>query len=268
MDSRPVGMFDSGAGGLSVLQAFRSLAPAEDTIYFADTAYFPYGPRPAAEVRKRSFAIADRLLREDVKMIVVACNTASAAAIADLREAFPIPFVGMVPGVKPAASLSKRGRVVILATSGTLDGELYNRVVDEFGRSATIRRVHDDALAEIVEHGRTGSPEARSAVRAALETEVAAGADTVVLGCTHFHFLAGDILAEFPAVTLVDTSEPVARRALQVLVERDQLAPGGRQGALHVIVSGDRERFRAVARSLGVAAPGEASPAAPMEATR
>lgn len=245
-------MFDSGVGGLSVYRALREIAPNERVVYFADTAYFPYGPRSAAEVRKRAFAITHRLLDADVKMIVVACNTASAAAIADLREIFPGPFVGMVPGVKPAASLSKSRRVAILATSGTLDGDLFGKVVDEFGRGAIIRAVHDDSLAPIVEQGLAGTDVSRAAVRNALAGEIRAGADTVVLGCTHFNFLEADIRAEFPGITLVDTSEPVARRVVAVLGEHDLRAPVHAAGGLDVIVSGDRDRFREVCEGLGI----------------
>lgn len=245
-------MFDSGVGGLSVYRAFHDIVPSERVVYFADTAYFPYGPRSAAEVRKRAFAITHRLLEANVKMIVVACNTASAAAIADLRETFPVPFVGMVPGVKPAATLSKSRRVAILATSGTLDSGLFNRVVEEIGRGATIRAVHDDSLATIVEQGLAGTETARAALRNALAGEIRAGADTVVLGCTHFNFLEADIRAEFPGVSLVDTSEPVARRVAAVLTEQDLCAPTNAQGGLDVIVSGNREQFRQVCERLGI----------------
>ena len=253
MDPRPVGVFDSGVGGLSVLRHFQRLAPRERVIYFADTAFFPYGPRPAAEVRKRAFAIVNRLLTSDAKMVVVACNTASAAAIADLREAFPIPFVGMVPGVKPAASNSRSGRVVILATPGTLDGELYARVVEDFGRGTKIVAVPGHGLAELVERGEAATPASRAAVRAALAHEVEAGADTVVLGCTHYHLLDADIRAEFPDVAIVDTSEPVARRAVQVLGEQSLAAPESQRGSLDLIVTGDRDSFRRAMSSLGFA---------------
>ena len=252
MDNRPVGMFDSGAGGLSVLRAFRQLAPRERVIYFADTAYFPYGPRSAPEVRKRSFAIVHRLLASDVKMVVVACNTASAAALPDLREAFSdVPFVGMVPGVKPAAQGSRTGRVAILATPGTLDGDLFARVVDEFGRGTTISSVPGTGLAELVESGRTGSEDAKRAILNALGNEVKAGADTVVLGCTHYAFLEDDIRAVFPEIAIVDTSEAVARRAATVLEERDIQAPKGASGGIDLIVSGDRASFLAVMEGLG-----------------
>ncbi len=269
MDNRPVGMFDSGVGGLSVLKAFRELAPNERVIYFADTAWFPYGPRPAPEVRKRSFAITHRLLESGVKLIVVACSTASMSwstsripvatspspwmrrTSSSWYEPFPVPFVGMVPGVKPAALRSQSGRVVILATEGTLDGELYGRVVEEFARGTRISAVPGIGLAELVEGGKPGTPEARSAVREALRAEVAAGADTVVLGCTHYHFLAGDIRAEFPRLTIVDTSEAVARRAVQVLDEAALRADPAAPGALDLVVSGDREAFREAMARLG-----------------
>ncbi|MCZ2110554.1 MAG: glutamate racemase, partial [Dehalococcoidia bacterium] len=251
MDPRPIGMFDSGAGGLSVLRAFQRIAPNERVIYFADTDYFPYGPRPAAEVRKRAFAIANRLLRSDVKLIVVACNTASAAAIADLRDAFPVPFVGMVPGVKPAANASPNRHVAILATEGTFDGGLYAQVVGEFGRATTIDNIPGSGLAELVERGESDGPAARDAVRRILAPSIKAGADTVVLGCTHYAFLAGTIEAEFPGVRIVDTSEAVARRALQVLQDADLTAPPGQQGALSLIVTGDRDLFRKTMSRLG-----------------
>lgn len=251
MDDRPVGMFDSGVGGLSVLKAFRELAPNEDVIYFADTAWFPYGPRPAAEVRKRSFAITHRLLESGVKVIIVACNTASAAAIADLRAAFDLPFVGMVPGVKPAAMRSQSGRVVILATEGTFDGDLYSRVVDDFARGTNVAAVPGTGLADLVERGLCGTRTMRESLQRMLGSEVDAGADTVVLGCTHYHFLQPDIAALFPGLAIVDTSEAVANRAVQVLDETDARAQPGRSGALKLIVSGDREAFEASMERLG-----------------
>ncbi len=260
MDARPVGMFDSGVGGLAVLRSFRELAPAERVLYFADTAWFPYGPRPAAEVRKRAFAITHRLLESDVKLIVVACNTASAAALADLREAFPaVPFVGMVPGVKPAARRSQSRRVVVLATPGTLDGELLQRVVDEFGRGTQVARVAGHGLAEAVEQGVHTSPAVRARLRELLGPEIAAGADTVVLGCTHYTFLGPVIAGEFPGVTLIDTSEPVARRAVDLLREMDALGPG--PGGIDLIVSQDPAEFRRRMARLGFSpAPEEAVP--------
>ncbi len=250
MDPRPIGLFDSGIGGLSVVRQLQRLAPAESLLYFADTAHFPYGPRPAAEVRKRAFAISARLLDSGVKAIVVACNTASAAALEDLRAAFDVPLVGMVPGVKPATASSRTGRVTILATEGTLDGQLYNRVVADFGSNVHVSSVAGAGLAELVERGRANTPESYEQIAETLAPEIAAGSDTVVLGCTHYHFLAADIAAAFPGVAIIDTSEAVARRTIQVLAESGTQAPEG-VGDLAMIVSGDRAEFYAAMQRAG-----------------
>ena len=262
MDPRPVGMFDSGVGGLSILREFRRLAPRERTVYFADTAYFPYGPRDPGEVRKRAFAITRRLVEADAKLIVVACNTASAAAVADLRQLFDFPFVGMVPAVKPAARASRSGRVAILATPGTFDGDLYTSVVEEFGRGTAIDRVVGHDLAELVERGETDTPAAREAVRAALAGTVANGADIVVLGCTHYEFLEPAIADEFPGVTVLGTGEPVAKRACALLAELGLEALPDAEGALDLIISGNREAFLETLPGLGFA-PREAAEAQP-----
>lgn len=243
MDSGPVGLFDSGVGGLSVVRQLSRLAPQERLLYFADTLWFPYGGRPAPELRKRAFAITRRLIDGGARLIVVACNTASAAALDDLRQAFPVPFVGMVPGIKPAAELSRSGHVIILATPGTLGGDLYQRVAGEHGRHVRVTEIVGTGLAEAVEHGDLGSAELRDRLHAFLDRPVAEGADTVVLGCTHYGFLAGTLRAEFPAVSIVDTAEAVARRTLAVLDELSLAASPASTGGLSVIVSGDRTAF-------------------------
>ena len=243
-------MFDSGAGGLSVLGHLRALAPREKYIYFADTQYFPYGPRPAAEVRKRAFAISHRLLQSDVKMIVIACNTASTAAVKDLRDAFEVPFVAMVPAIKPAAALSPSGRVAVLATSGTIDGHMYASVMAEFGQTADVRAVPCPGLAERVEAGDSASDSIRAELHDALDPAVRNGVDTVVLGCTHFHFLAGLVAEEYPGVNVIGTAEPVARRAASVLDDSGLEAPRDASGGVSFIVSGNRSAFLALADAL------------------
>jgi glutamate racemase len=254
-------MFDSGVGGLSIVRAFQALAPAERIVYFADTAWFPYGGRPAPEVRKRAFAITQRLLEADCKLIAIACNTASAAALEDLRQMFDVPFVGIVPGVKPAAASAPD--VVILATPGTLSGDLYARVAGEFGRGVRITEVPGHGLATLVEQGGMGTPAARALLHEYLAGPVERGASAVVLGCTHYNFLADDIRAEFPGLAIVDTSEPVARRIVQVLDENGIAAPPGPQGELDLIVSGDRAAFRESMARLGFKPSPATSGAAP-----
>lgn len=260
MDSAPVGLFDSGVGGLSVLRHLQRLAPSERYVYFADTLWFPYGGRPAAEIRKRAFAITHRLLESGVKLIVVACNTASAAALQDLREAFPIPFVGMVPGVKPAVESSRSRRVVTLATPGTLGGELYQQVVEQFGRQVIVTEVAGDGLAEAVEEAAIETPALRRRLHSFLDAPVAAGADTLVLGCTHYSFLAPVLAEEFPSFRLVDTSEAVARRAVALLDEMGLQAPPGQRGELSIVVSGDPAAFQARMAALGFTPAAEVVP--------
>jgi glutamate racemase len=251
MDPHPIGVFDSGIGGLSVVRAFRASAPSERILYFADTDWFPYGPRPEAEIRKRAFAITHRLMDAGCKLVIVACNTASAAALKDLREIFPVPFVGMVPGLKPAAYASRH--VAVLATPGTLRGALYADVEERFAAGTKVQDVSGGVLAEIVEQGKAGTEESRAAVRTILAPAVAAGADTLVLGCTHYAFLTGDILAEFPGLAIVDTSEAVARHAINVLGEADLAAPPTQQGGIDLIITGNREQFYAAMASVGFA---------------
>ncbi len=251
MDSRPIGLFDSGVGGLSILSELRRLAPAERCIYFADTLWFPYGGRPAPEVRKRSFAIARRLLEADVKLIVVACNTASAAALDELRAAFPVPFVGVVPGLKPAVERSRTLNVAILATAGTLGGELYHRVAEEFGGRARVREIPAHGLAEFVERGELDSPALRERLHGWLAPAVADGVDTVVLGCTHYNFVVPVLQEMFPGVQLVDTSEAIARRVVHTLDEQGIAAPPDAAGGLSFIVSGSPEEFSRRAERLG-----------------
>jgi glutamate racemase len=236
---------------LSVLRHLQRIAPNERFVYFADTKWFPYGGRPAAEIRKRSFAITHRLMDEGVKLIVVACNTASAAALQDLREAFRMPFVGMVPGVKPAVEASLSRRVVTLATPGTLGGELYHQVVEQFGQQVTVTEIAGDGLAEAVEAATFETPAVRKQLHGYLDGPVAAGADTLVLGCTHYSFLVPVLTEEFPGLRLVDTTEAVARRAVAVLEESDLLAPGDSTGSLSIIVSGDPVAFRTRLEALG-----------------
>lgn len=245
-----MGVFDSGVGGLSVARALRRLAPGEPILYFADTAWFPYGGRPDAEIRKRAFAAARALLSRGAKLIVVACNTASAVALADLRATFPVEFVGMVPGLKPAAVASRSGVVLVLATPNTLDGELFQRVRDQFGAGVTVRAVPGHGLAELVEEGRAHTAEAREAVAHILAPHIEAGADVVVLGCTHYHFLADAILDSFPHVSVVDTSEAVARRVQFLLRECGLEARSAAPASFELLTSGPRSRFEAVARKL------------------
>lgn len=219
MKSRPVGFFDSGVGGRCILEAFKRLCPAEETIYIADSKHCPYGNRSAGEIIRLSEACVQRLLKKNCKLIVVACNTATAAAIDYLREHHPeVPFVGIEPAIKPAALRSKTGVVGVLATAGTFHGRLYNQTKARFAKNVTVLAVVADEFVTLVERGETSGPNVERIVRAKIEPLLKAGADKLVLGCTHFPHLRAVIekLCDGRA-EIIDPSEAVARQAKRLL---------------------------------------------------
>lgn len=216
-----VGFFDSGIGGRCILDAFRRLCPDEPTIYFADTENCPYGNKPAEEIVERSRTISATLIGRGCDVVVVACNTATAAAIDVLRREWPhVPFVGMEPAVKPAALGSRTGVVGVLATRGTFNGRLYRQTSARVAGAVKIIETVADELVLLVEKGETAGPRAEAAVRARIEPLIEAGADRIVLGCTHFPHLKPlmEKVAGNRAV-IVDPSDAVARRIRDVLSE-------------------------------------------------
>ena len=223
-----VGFFDSGVGGLSILRAFQALCPEVETEYLADADHAPYGNRPAEEIARLSEANAEELIARGCDVVVVACNTATAAAIDLLRRKHPdIPFVGVEPAVKPAARRSKTGVVAVLATAGTFRGRLYNETKGRYaGGVKVIAAVADEFVAEAERIG--GAPYAEwrptdrkrvlRVVRARVEPLIAAGADVIVLGCTHFPLLAGAIEEVCVGrAEVIDPSPAVARQIRRVL---------------------------------------------------
>ena len=226
-DARPVGFFDSGVGGLSILEAFKKECPLESTIYLADSRNCPYGNRPAEEIALLSEANAARLIDDGCKMVVVACNTATAAAIDGLRAKWPdLPFVGLEPAVKPAVVMSRTGVVGVLATAGTFGGRLYNETKAKFASDVTVLATVADEFVELVERGETSGARAERAVRSKLEPLLLAGCDVIVLGCTHFPHLK-PLMERVAAgrAEIIDPSGAVARQARRVLAARSLLAP-------------------------------------------
>ncbi len=216
---RPVGFFDSGAGGLGILEEFRKLCPDEETVYIADSENCPYGNKTAEEIIKLSDACVRKLLRQRCKMIVVACNTATSAAIDYLRRKYPsVPFVGIEPAVKPAAAHSRSGVVGVLATKGTLSGKLYEMTKNRYAGNVTVVASVADEFVAAVERGETSGPEVERMVKMRLEPLLNAGADQIVLGCTHFPFLK-DVIEKIcgSRAEVVDPAEAVARQAVRVL---------------------------------------------------
>jgi glutamate racemase len=226
---RPIGVFDSGVGGLSVLAEIRRQLPAESAIYVADQRWAPYGSRSLAEVRQRSVQLTGQLIEAGAKVIVVACNSASAAALHHLREVYPrIPFVGMEPAVKPAADRSRTGVVGVLATEATFQGELFATVVDLHSNGAEVLRIVGHRLADLVEDGRAGGTEAKALLALYLATALDLGMDTLVLGCTHYAFLTPTIRSIVgDQVTLVDPAPAVARQVGRVVASAELQAPVG-----------------------------------------
>lgn len=245
MAQRPIGVFDSGVGGLSILRHLRRLLPFEPLIYFADQAHVPYGPRPLPEVRHFSQRIAHFLIDQDAKLIVVACNTASAAALDHLRASYPqVPFVGMEPAVKPAAEATASGSIGVLATPATFQGELFASVVARFAKGVEVHQNTAPGLVERIERGDLNSPTTRELVAEALDPLLAARIDTLVLGCTHYPFII-PLLEELagPSVRVIDPSPAVARQAHRLLKEHKLAAPGGRPGRVTYLTTGQRQQL-------------------------
>jgi glutamate racemase len=215
----PIGVFDSGVGGLSVLRAMCALMPEESILYFGDQGHVPYGPRSMEQIQNFSEGITKFLLDHDSKLIVVACNTASAAALTFLRERFPsASFVGMEPAVKPAAETTKTGKVGVLATPATFQGALYASVVERFAANVELFQHTCPGLVGQIEKGELDSVTTRAILEDALNPMIKRNIDTVVLGCTHYPFvipLIEQIVGE--NVRVIDPAPSVAKQAKRLL---------------------------------------------------
>ena len=221
-----VGVIDSGVGGLTVVAALHGLLPALPVRYLADTARFPYGDRPSQEVAARVLALSERLLEQGCALLVIACNTASSAALELLRARLAAPVVGMEPPLKPAVERSSSGRVAVLVTAATADGARLARLHESFAAGSEVRTVPLPGLANLVEAGEPVGPRVEAILRPAVEELRASGVDQVALGCTHYGFLRPTLAAMLgPGVELIDAAEPVARRVRQQLAAHGLLVP-------------------------------------------
>ncbi len=237
----PIAVFDSGVGGLSVLRAIRQQLPGEDILFLADQAHVPYGSRSLKEVRKFSKGITQYFLNQRAKLIVVACNTASAAALYYLREAFPeTPFVGMEPAVKPAAENTRSGVVGVLATPATFQGELYNSVVERFANGVSLLQDTCVGLVEQIENGNLDGKESRRILETALFPMLTAGIDTVVLGCTHYPFVI-PLIQEIvgPDVRVIDPAPAIARQVGRLLHQHNLKHDRANRGTTQYMTTGE-----------------------------
>ena len=216
-----IGIFDSGVGGLSVWREILKIMPYAHFSYLSDAAYCPYGPRPAEEVIERGRVITKFLLEQGADIIVVACNTATAAAIDTLRAEFDIPFIGMEPAIKPAVIESKSGVVGVLATKGTFGGRLYNSTLRKYASDVKVIEQIGDGLVELVERGKCEGSEVNALLRRYVIPMLNEGADHIVLGCTHYPFLSEEIkkIVEEKAL-IVDPAPAVAKHLLDIVSER------------------------------------------------
>lgn len=237
---KPIGIFDSGVGGLSVLRAIRAQLPFERLVYVADQAHIPYGPRDINQIRAFAFRITDFLLEEGAKLIVVACNTASAAALHELREAYSeVQFVGMEPALKPAVEITKSRKVGVLATPTTFNGELYTTLVDRFAHNIEIFKYTCPGLVEQIEQGELDNPTTFAILEAGLKPMLAAGVDTIVLGCTHYPFVIPQIQSITGRdVQTIDPAPAIARQTLRLLNESSLVNPANEISATYFFTSG------------------------------
>ncbi len=243
-----MGVFDSGVGGLSVLRSLREQMPEEAVIYFGDQGHVPYGPRPLGQVRDFSEGITRFLLNHGAKIIVVACNAASAAALTHLRRTFPdVSFVGMEPAVKPAAEHTGTGVVGVLATPATFQGALYASVVERFANGVQLMQDTCPGLVQQIEKGDLDGPLTRGILEKALDPMLQKNIDTVVLACTHYPFvipLIQRIVGE--KVRVIDPAPAVARQAKRLLEANGLKRPAGGRGEVRFFTSGDADFVRSL----------------------
>jgi len=227
MTDAPIGVFASGVGGHSVLREIRPRLPRESLLYVADSGYVPYGEKTPEQIRARSRSIARFLIAQGAKALVVACNTATAAAVAELRELHDLPIIGMEPAVKPAAQATRSGVVGVLATTGTLQSARFAALLDRFAGSIQVVTQPCPGLVEYIEQGELDSARVRELLHGFTRPLLAAGCDTLILGCTHYPFVRATLQSMLPAeVILIDTGAAVARQLQQRLEAKGMTAAG------------------------------------------
>ncbi len=250
MSNAPIGIFDSGVGGLTVARAILDQLPNESTLYIGDTARGPYGPRPLAEVREFALETMDYLVEQGVKAIVIACNTASAAMLRDARERYSIPVVEVIqPAVRRAVAATRSGNIGVIGTRATIDSKAY---LDAFAAAPqlNVTSIPCPLFVEFVERGETSGPEITQVARQYLQPVMDAKVDTLVLGCTHYPLLTGVISYVMgEGVTLVSSAEETAKDLYRILVENELLRTKTATPATHrFLATGDAKAFETLAR--------------------
>jgi glutamate racemase len=244
LNSRAIGVMDSGVGGLSVLQHIHHLLPHEHLNYVADSQYAPYGSLSPAKITERCFTVADFLIAQDIKVLVVACNTATAAAITDMRARYDLPIIGMEPAVKPAAAASKNGIIGVLATVGTLKSAQFAALLESYGRNVEVVTQGCVGLVECIERGELDTEHTKQLLQQYCAPLLAEGADTIVLGCTHYPFVRGlieQIVGQ--SVSIIDTGAAVANH-LQATLQSQSLITSSQEEPIITIWTNNRAAGR------------------------
>ena len=260
MKDAPIGIFDSGVGGLTVARVIVDQLPGETVRYLADTAHLPYGPKPIADVRRYALGCLDRLVSDGVKVLVIACNSASAACLHDARERYQVPVVEVIrPAVRRAVAATRNGRIGVIGTTATITSGAY---VDAFAAApqVSVTGVACPQFVDFVERGITSGRALLGLAQSYLEPLQRADVDTLVLGCTHYPLLAGLIgLVMGDGVTLVSSADETAKEVYRVLTERDLLRTDPRPPEHRFLATGDQEPFTRLAqRFLGPVVPASA----------
>lgn len=254
-DNRPIGVFDSGVGGLTVLQAVHTLLPNESTLYLGDLARFPYGPQPQSVIREYALQIGDLLAHLDIKMLVVACNTATAAAYKELVDRYPFPVVGVIePGAHAAVGATRTGRIGVVATDGTVASGAYREAILAEAPSATVLERSASWLVPLIERGTLARSKVTMSLAPVLADLRAHGIDTLILGCTHFPLVRDIFATEIgTSIALLDSAGTTAQRVAELLYQLDLRASGPPRHRL--LVTGPAEAFAERAQAMFHASP-------------
>ena len=247
--TKPIGIFDSGVGGTSILKEIHALLPNENIIYLADSKNAPYGDRSSEEIKSLSVKNTEFLLMKECKIIVVACNTATTNAIASLRSQYDTPFVGIEPAIKPAALQTKTNTVGILATKGTLSSSLFHKTSNLFASDIEVIEQIGDGIVRLIEDGKLESQDMVDLLQAYLDPMVKAKIDYLVLGCTHYSYLIPLLKEMLPdSVTIIDSGEAVARQTKHLLIKNGLVSDSSIKGTVSLLTNGDPEIINAITR--------------------
>ena len=224
MSTNPIGIFDSGAGGLSIWKEINALLPSESTLYISDAKYAPYGTKGKEAILKRSIINTELLLSKGAKIVVVACNTATTNAIAYLRQHYQVPFIGIEPAIKPAALNTKTNAIGILATKGTLSSALFHKTSQRYTRDLKVVEQEGNGIVELIEAGELYSKEMEQLLQKYVSPMLDANIDCLVLGCTHYHFLNPILKKILPQeITIIESAPAIARQTASILKKHNLL---------------------------------------------